>query len=196
VTAPPGAATGESTQLVTVTAPSATATTGTLTAWERSAAGWAPVLGPLPARLGRAGTGAVTEGSGRTPAGTFTLTEAFGRLADPGTALPYRVLDDQDWWVSDVASPLYNRHTRCTPGSCTFREEAGEHLLRHGAVYDHAVVIDHNREGTPGAGSAFFLHVTDGSPTAGCVAVDRDCLVALLCWLHPAARPLITIAVG
>jgi L,D-peptidoglycan transpeptidase YkuD (ErfK/YbiS/YcfS/YnhG family) len=185
VTAPSGVATGDSTQLVTVTAPSAAASTGVLTAWERSAAGWAPVLGPLPARLGAAGTGVVTEGSRRTPAGTYTLTEAFGRLADPGTALPYRVLDDQDWWVSDPDSPLYNRHTRCTPGSCPFREETGEHLLQFGAVYDHAIVIDHNRAGVPGAGSAFFLHITDGSPTAGCVAVDRDGLVALLRWLHP-----------
>ena len=130
MTAPPGVvAAGESTQLVTVTAGSAAATTGVLTAWERDAAGWSPVLGPVPARLGPAGTGAVTEGSRRTPAGTYTLTEAFGRLPDPGTALPYRVLDDQDWWVSDAASPLYNRHTRCAPGTCPFREEAGEHLL-------------------------------------------------------------------
>ena len=196
MTAPLGVVTGESTQLVTVTAPSSTATTGSLTAWQRAATGWTPVLGPLPARLGSAGTGAVTEGSRRTPAGTYTLTEAFGRLADPGTALPYRVLDDQDWWVSDPASPLYNQHTRCAPGSCPFRESAGEHLVGQGAVYDHAVVIDHNRAGTPGAGSAFFLHVTDGSPTAGCVAVDRGSLTTLLRWLDPAARPLIAIGVG
>ena len=196
MTAPLGVAAGCSTQLVTVTADSAAATTGALTAWERDAAGWFPVLGPVPARLGSAGTGAVTEGSRRTPAGTYTLTEAFGRLPDPGTALPYRVLDDQDWWVSDPASPLYNRHTRCAPGTCPFREEAGEHLRQQGAVYDHAVVIDHNRAGTPGAGSAFFLHVTDGSPTAGCVAVDRGDLATLLRWLDPAARPLIAIGVG
>ena len=187
---------GESTQLVTVLAPSATATTGTLTAWERADAGWAPVFGPMPARLGSTGTGTVTEGSRRTPAGTYPLTEAFGRRADPGTALPYRVLDDHDWWVSDPASPLYDRHVRCAPGSCPFREEAGEHLLGQGAVYDHAVVIDQNPGKTPGAGSAFFLHVTDGSPTAGCVAVDADGVVALLRWLRPGARPLIAIAVG
>ena len=33
-------------------------------------------------------------------------TSAFGRALNPGTALPYRVVDKQDWWVSDVNSPL------------------------------------------------------------------------------------------
>ena len=193
---PFGVPTGRSTQLVTVAAPSSTATTGRLTAWERDDTGWTPVLGPVPARLGSAGVGVVVEGSRRTPAGTYTLTEAFGRLPDPGTALPYRVLDDHDWWVSDPASPLYNRHTRCAPGTCSFRESAGEQLAAHGAVYDLAVVIDHNREGVPGAGSAFFLHVTDGAPTAGCVAVDRESLTVLLRWLRPDARPLVSIRVG
>ena len=195
--APPfGVPAGRSTQLVTVAAPSSTATTGRLTAWERDDTGWTPVLGPVPARLGSAGVGAVVEGSRRSPAGTYTRTEAFGRLHDPGTALAYRVLDAHDWWVSDPDSPLYNRHTRCAPGTCSFRESAGEQLAAQGAVYDLAVVIDHNREGVPGAGSAFFLHVTNGRPTAGCVAVDRESLTALLRWLRPAARPLVSIGVG
>ncbi|WP_369137788.1 L,D-transpeptidase family protein [Modestobacter versicolor] len=58
------------------------------------------------------------------------------------------------------------------------------------------MVIDHNRGGTPGAGSAFFLHVTDGAPTAGCVAVDRAAMQQLLRWLDPAATPVISIGVG
>jgi L,D-peptidoglycan transpeptidase YkuD (ErfK/YbiS/YcfS/YnhG family) len=64
------------------------------------------------------------------------------------------------------------------------------------AAYQHAVVLDYNRGGTPGAGSAFFLHVSTGAPTAGCVAIDAGNLVALLRWLDPAARPLIAIGVG
>jgi L,D-peptidoglycan transpeptidase YkuD (ErfK/YbiS/YcfS/YnhG family) len=187
---------GESTQLVTVTAGSAGATTGRLEAWELRPTGWARTLGPVTARLGAAGIGAASEGSTRTPAGTYTLTEAFGRLGDPGTALPYRVIDQQDWWVSDTTSRLYNQHARCAAGSCPFRESAGENLWQQGWVYDLAVVIDYNRQGTPGAGSAFFLHVTNGQPTAGCVAVDRDSLTALLRWLRPAARPLVSIGVG
>ncbi|MFQ1003875.1 L,D-transpeptidase family protein [Modestobacter sp. SSW1-42] len=187
---------GDSTQVVTVAAPSAGSTTGRLAAWELTPVGWTRVLGPVTAWLGSSGIGVASEGSTRTPAGTYTLTEAFGRSGNPGTALPYRVIDQHDWWVSDVASPLYNRHTRCAPGTCSFRESAGENLWQQGWVYDLAVVLDHNRQGTPGAGSAFFLHVTNGAPTAGCVAIARDDLAALMRWLRPTARPLVSIGVG
>ena len=186
---PPG------TQVVTVVAASARATSARLTAWERRGDGWTAVLGPVTARVGAAGVGQASETTSRTPAGTFTLTEAFG-TGDPGTALPYRVVDGDDWWVSDVASPRYNRYAQCAPGSCDFDESAGENLLRSDGVYDDAVVIDYNRAGRPGAGSAFFLHISNGAPTAGCVAVGRADLTALMRWLDPAARPVIAIGVG
>ena len=34
-----------------------------------------------------------------------------------------------------------------------------------------------NKERVPGNGGAFFLHTTDGGPTAGCVAIDDATLV-------------------
>jgi L,D-peptidoglycan transpeptidase YkuD (ErfK/YbiS/YcfS/YnhG family) len=187
---PPG------TQLVTVVAPSAGSTTATLTAWEKRATGWTAVLGPVTARVGSAGIGVASETTSRTPAGTWTLTEGFGRLANPGTALPYRVIDGSDWWVSDVTSDRYNRYHRCAPGTCPFDERAGERLTSAGAVYDNAVVIDYNRGGVRGAGSAFFLHITNNAATAGCVAIARGDLQALMRWLNPAARPVIAIGVG
>jgi L,D-peptidoglycan transpeptidase YkuD (ErfK/YbiS/YcfS/YnhG family) len=187
---------GRSTQVVTVVASSSGSTTATLTAWQLGAGGWTVAVGPVQARIGAQGLGQASETTSRTPAGTFSLTEGFGRLGNPGTRLPYRVIDAQDWWVSDVASPLYNQHTRCAVGSCPFREAAGENLYSEGAVYNHALVIDYNRGGTPGAGSAFFLHVTNNQPTAGCVAIDDGHLTAIMRWLDPAARPLISIGVG
>jgi L,D-peptidoglycan transpeptidase YkuD (ErfK/YbiS/YcfS/YnhG family) len=187
---PPGS------QVVTVVAASSSATRAQLTAWELDATGWTVVLGPVTARVGSAGVGRASETSTRTPAGTFGLTEAFGRAADPGTALPYLVVDGDDWWVSDPASPRYNQYAECAPGTCDFDEAAGEDLYAAGPVYDHAVVIDHNRGGTPGAGSAFFLHITDGAATAGCVAIEGGSLQTLLRWLDPAASPVIAIGVG
>jgi L,D-peptidoglycan transpeptidase YkuD (ErfK/YbiS/YcfS/YnhG family) len=187
---------GSSRQVVTVAAPSAGATTATLTAWQLGPAGWTPALGPVSARIGSRGVGQASESTTRTPAGTFPLTEAFGRAGNPGTALPYRLVDGDDWWVSDTASPLYNRYAECAPQTCPFDERAGENLAAAGAVYDQAVVIDYNRAGTPGAGSAFFLHVTNGAPTAGCVAIDAASLTAVMRWLDPGARPLIAIGVG
>ena len=188
--------TGNSTQLITVVASSASATGAQLTAWEKRNGTWVNVFGPVSARVGSSGIGQASETSTKTPAGTFTLTESFGRLADPGTALPYRVIDGNDWWVSDVNSPLYNRYARCAPGTCSFNEAAGENLYAQGSVYDHAVVIDYNRGGTPGAGSAFFLHVANANATAGCVAIGKDYLATLMRWLQPAATPLISIGVG
>jgi L,D-peptidoglycan transpeptidase YkuD (ErfK/YbiS/YcfS/YnhG family) len=193
---PLGVDPGEATQVVTVVASSSRATTAKLTAWELGPDGWTPVLGPVAARIGSAGVGQASESTTRTPAGVFSLSESFGRQGDPGTALPYRVVDGQDWWVSDVASALYNQHARCAPGTCPFDESVSENLQAAGAVYDYAVVIDYNRGGRPGAGSAFFLHVTNGASTAGCVAVDRGNLVTLMRWLDPAGRPLIAIGVG
>jgi L,D-peptidoglycan transpeptidase YkuD (ErfK/YbiS/YcfS/YnhG family) len=192
---PLGVDPGSSTQVVTVVAPSASATSAKLTAWQRGPDGWTAVLGPVDARIGSAGVGRASEASTRTPAGTFTLTEAFGRAGDPGTALPYRVVDGDDWWVSDVASPRYNQYAQCPP-TCDFDQSVSENLAAVGAVYDYAAVIDYNRGGTPGAGSAFFLHVTNGAPTAGCVAIGAGNLVKVLQWLDPGARPLIAIGVG
>jgi L,D-peptidoglycan transpeptidase YkuD (ErfK/YbiS/YcfS/YnhG family) len=47
-----------------------------------------------------------------------------------------------------------------------------------------------------GAGSAFFLHVTVGEPTQGCVSIDRDQLVRIMRWLDPKKHPRILMGVG
>ena len=44
-----------------------------------------------------------------------------------------------------------------------------------------------NKERIPGKGGAFFLHTTDGGPTAGCVAIDDAMMVKLIQWLRPGA---------
>jgi hypothetical protein len=48
----------------------------------------------------------------------------------------------------------------------------------------------------PGRVSGIFLHVTDGSPTWGCVAIGREEMRSVLNWLDPSASPRITIGVG
>ena len=116
--------------------------------------------------------------------------------ADPGTALPYFRTDRADWWVSDSRSRYYNTHYRCTSG-CPFDTGAGENLAAAGYVYTYAMVIDYNRSPVvPGAGSAFFVHVSDGGPTAGCVSVPEGSLRALMQWLSPASHPRILIGTG
>ncbi len=182
------------TQAILVDAPSPAATTATVSAWTRTGTGWTAFLPPTPAYLGRDGMGPSSEQTARTPAGTFTVSQAFGRLTDPGTALPYSHVGADDWWVGDTASPLYNTHQVCAPGRCRFDERASENLEAAGHAYDHAIVIDANTDPVrPGAGSAYFLHIGD-HPTAGCVATDAGTVVRLMRWLTPGSHPVISLA--
>jgi L,D-peptidoglycan transpeptidase YkuD (ErfK/YbiS/YcfS/YnhG family) len=133
----------------------------------------------------------------RTPAGTFPVTQSFGREANPGTALPYAHVGPDDWWVGDTRSPLYNTHQTCAPGRCPFDERASENLQAAGHAYDHAIVIDANTDPVrPGAGSAYFLHIGGDRPTAACVATGEDTVIRLLRWLTPTAHPVISLASG
>jgi hypothetical protein len=49
---------------------------------------------------------------------------------------------------------------------------------------------------TPGLGSAIFLHIKIGTPTAGCVTLPVGELLEVLRWLNPAASPRIEMGVG
>ena len=183
---------GSAQQVVTVVAPYSSSTTATVTAWARTSNGWTIAAGPYAAYIGSNGVGATREGMSRTPAGVFGLTQAFGNQANNGTRLPYFQAGPRDWWDENPASPTYNTHVvrSSSPGG------ESENLYTAGWVYSHAVNIDYNTARVPGAGSAFFLHVTNGSPTAGCVAIGASQLTTVMRWLNPAAHPVIDIGVG
>ncbi|MFW0784423.1 L,D-transpeptidase family protein [Gordonia sp. CPCC 206044] len=188
-----GSAEADSSQMVVVTAPKASDTTATLTAFERgSDQSWKPVIGPVKAFLGSQGMGEPKDNVPRTPEGTFALDQAFGRLANPGTKMPYFKVDRQDWWDSNMKSPTYNTHVRQTksPGGDS------ENLYDAGPVYDYAVNMAHNPKRTPGKASAMFLHVTNNEPTQGCVAIDKAAMRKVLAWLDPAKHPKIAIGVN
>jgi L,D-peptidoglycan transpeptidase YkuD (ErfK/YbiS/YcfS/YnhG family) len=184
-------------QVITVKVGSVTATTGVLEAWQRMSNGrFMRVYGPVAAHVGAAGIGPARAGSTRTPAGVWGLTQAFGIAPNPRSGLPYFRVDDNDWWVGDSSSRLYNQHWRCVPGHCPFDERVSEHLLSAGSVYGYAAMINYNVPARPHAGAAFFLHMTDNRPTAGCVAVPRVNMIWLLRWLRPSAHPVISIGLG
>lgn len=184
-------------QVITVSVSDARATTGVLEAWQRRGEGFTRVRGPVPVYVGEDGVGLASERRSRTPRGVFTLTESFGRAPDPGTALPYTRVGLAHWWVSDTRSPFYNQMRLCRPGaSCGFRQARAEQLGDIKA-YAHAIVIDYNRNpAVSGAGSGFFLHVSEGKPTAGCVSMPRADVRWLLRWLDPADDPVISINIG
>lgn len=190
--------TGNATRVITVTASSHSSTTATLQAWTRvSGAGWVRYGSSVTAHVGADGIGSASETRSATPSGSFTLTQAFGRESDPGTGLPYFQTNLSDYWISTKGT-LYNTHQRCS--SCGYDNGTNERLYAAGYVYNYAVVIDYNTRNAPGgvqpgAGSAFFLHVTDGNSTAGCVSIPQTKLVSIMRWLTPSAHPRILIGV-
>ncbi|MCZ4557187.1 MULTISPECIES: L,D-transpeptidase [Rhodococcus] len=158
----------------------------TLEAWQRSPLGWHRISPSLPAQVGADGfTDAAADGVPATPEGVFSLDAAFGTAGNPGGGLPYRKVGANDWWDGDPDSATYNTHQVCAPGSCAFDESASEELEI--PAYRYAVVMGVNKERVPGGGGAFFLHVSNGEPTLGCVAVSEGALVWLIRWLQPGA---------
>jgi L,D-peptidoglycan transpeptidase YkuD (ErfK/YbiS/YcfS/YnhG family) len=198
---PLGYSTATATRVITVVASSHYKTTATLQAWTKaSGGGWLKVGAAVTAHIGSDGmTTAPSESKSATPEGSFTLTQAFGRYSNPATALPYFKTTPADWWISQSGS-LYNTHQHCSSG-CAFRlGSPNEHLYYETPYYDYAVVIDYNTRNAPGgvrqgAGSAFFLHVSVGTSTAGCVAIPQSNLVSIMRWLTPSAHPPILIGV-
>ena len=178
---------------MTVEAARSSATTAALREWRWASTRYAPVGRAVRVFVGYDGVGPTREGLGRTPVGVFTLTQAFGNRPNDGTRLPYRLVGPDDWWDENPDSPAYNRLvvSPVSPGG------ASENLYDVGPAYAHAVVINYNTHPVvPGAGSGFFLHVSMGTPTAGCVALAPAVLERLMRWLDPSADPAISIGVG
>ena len=141
--------------------------------------------GSARAAVGCTGVAAVKkEGDGATPAGIYPLVSGFyraDRMAAPRSGLPMRALSPGDAWVDDPADPDYDR-------LATLRYPAhSEPMWLDDAVYDLRGDGYNMDPVVPSAGSAIFLHIArpDFSPTAGCIAVERDVLIGLVPLLGP-----------
>jgi L,D-peptidoglycan transpeptidase YkuD (ErfK/YbiS/YcfS/YnhG family) len=142
--------------------------------------------------LGRTGIKAAKrEGDGGTPRGRFHPVRLWwraDRLPRPHTRLPVRRIGPHDAWCEDPHDRRYNRPFRRSAN------EPGDRLRRDDGLYDFIIEIDHNtRPRVAGRGSAVFIHVARPAfaPTAGCVALRRQDLRALLARLTPQTRILI-----
>ncbi|MGI5404808.1 L,D-transpeptidase family protein [Streptomyces sp. CA-135486] len=115
-----------------------------------------------------------------SPIGVFTLTDAGGLLADPGTKLPY----DQSQGFTIAGTGF-----------------EGEPLA---GSFDYVVAINYNRRAgaSPrdwtrplGAdkGGGIWLHVDHGGPTHGCVSLTQKHMKELLLTLDPDQHPVIVM---
>lgn len=134
------------------------------------------------------------EGDGRSPAGIFDLTSAFGSSAKPDfVKLPFTKLEESTECVDDVNSANYNRIVdRFKIGN--FDWESSEKMLEIGAEYDLGVFVAHNTNPTKsGSGSCIFLHIwkDETSGTAGCTAMKRENIEQILSWLEADKNPVL-----
>lgn len=140
--------------------------------WEKQGPDW------LKARqtsgfVGSKGVGKPSAYISRTPAGAYTLGFAFGINGNPGTKLDYRQITNNSYWIGDVNDPLYNTWQEKESG-----HPSDEHLIDYRQQYEFAITLDFDN-GYAG-GSAFFLHVSNGIPTGGCVSVPRSEMLYLM----------------
>ncbi len=134
--------------------------------------------------IGKGGLGKTKEGDNKTPVGTFHFNKAFGILDDPGCAISYHKVTEYDYWSED-SGHCYNQlvDIRNVEGLDTANSD---HIIDSPPFYDYCLNISYNEEGTPGKGSAIFLHCFGTlNYTHGCVAISRDQMKKLMQHVKP-----------
>nr|WP_238941894.1 SH3 domain-containing protein [Bacillus sp. REN10] len=154
--------------------------------WEKNQLGqWTSVL-KTTGHVGSKGVGQAREGSKFTPKGAYKLGFAFGH-SNPGTKMPFKPITKNSYWISNPKDSQYNTWQERTKSS-----KLDERLINYRVQYKYAIVINYNTyKPVKGAGSAFFLHVDNGGPTAGCVSVSESHMRQFMRQLHDNAYIMI-----
>lgn len=172
--------------------------------------GWLETVKPIPVVIGRNGLGwgrglalpvelpgpTKKEGDGKSPAGVFRLSSAFG-LASAGNVkgikLPYRQLTDQIECVDDVKSTNYNsivnRAEKSPPDW-----NSSEKMRAVGERYRLGIVVDHNVDPREtGGGSCIFIHIWQDAATgtSGCTAMAPENMEGIIRWLDSEEHPVL-----
>ncbi|MER8068935.1 hypothetical protein ABTZ59_11660 [Streptomyces sp. NPDC094034] len=172
----------QASQAVVVTGTGRDSSMASAVVYERDpVTGWHAVSDVWPAHNAvRGWTDDHFQGDLRSPIGVFDLTDAGGKLSDPGTKLPY------------------DREAIFEASGDGFEGEA------LAGSFDYVVAINYNR--LPGTtpldwtrplgedkGGGIWLHVDHGGPTQGCVSLPRRWMKELLRMLDPAKRPVVVM---
>jgi L,D-peptidoglycan transpeptidase YkuD (ErfK/YbiS/YcfS/YnhG family) len=169
-------------QMIIVTSADWTSTAATARRYERGGprARWRMVGDPFPVLLGRSGMGygsdtgplpfkrpddapSKAEGDGRSPAGAFPITSAFGSVQKPeGVSLPFTKLEPSTECVDDPASSHYNTIVdRFKVGN--FDWKSSEKMLDVGEEYGLGMFVGYNSYPVKRSeGSCIFLPCLEG----------------------------------
>jgi len=136
------------------------------------------------------------EGDGKSPAGVFNLSVAFGfsqkeKLEE--LKMPYIQVIELTECIDDINSKFYNNIVYNNQVD-TIDWNSSEKMHRADPWYRFGVVIDQNSTPiTKGSGSCIFLHNWSGptDSTVGCTAMAPAVMKKIMFWLDSSKNPVL-----
>lgn len=199
----------KSKQLIVVSTNEWDETGGKLSFYKKENGSWKIIDKEIPVVIGKNGLGwgrglidfpkgigpEKKEGDGRSPAGVFKLSSAFGYSPHDSVKwikLPYLYSTESVECVDDSLSDYYNKLVDTN----TTRKDwkSYEKMKLRNNLYKYGIFIDHNSNpAVRGSGSCIFFHIwsEDKTPSTGCTTLAENKLVELLNWLRPDKHPLL-----
>lgn len=201
----------QSEQLVLIMTPSWQAVEGQAQLYQRSTPHqrWRKAGVAFPVVVGQAGLGwgvelahkqwpgpVKQEGDKRSPIGVFHVGPIFGFESKPTTKLKlaYFPLTSSSVCVDDAGSQYYNH--LLDSKKIAFPDWLSAEKMRYIPLYYWGAVIQYNtNKSLRSGGSCLFLHSWRGRGrgTAGCIAMAKEQLLALLSRLDPVKKPVLVI---
>ncbi|MBR5383031.1 MAG: hypothetical protein IK133_04345 [Clostridia bacterium] len=162
-------------------------TTATISMHQRDESGaWMQILS-TPGFVGKRGLcldEEHKEGCAQTPIGVYHFNKAFGIAEDPGCAISYFQVNENTYWSGDPER-FYNQMVDIRDVPDLVMDDS-EHIVHYEYEYQYCLNISFNEEGTPGRGSAIFLHCFGQYKpwTGGCVAVPENIMKLIMQNVH------------
>ena len=142
---------------------------------------WKEIM-TTPGYIGKFGLGKTKEGDGKTPVGDFHFNYAFGIADDPGCAIKYRKVTEDDYWSGDVREGYHYNEMVSLKDYPDLAVDDSERIVDYDYQYQYCLNISYNEECVPGLGSAIFLHCLGPVKpyTGGCVAIPKNCMETVM----------------
>ncbi|MBQ1312478.1 MAG: hypothetical protein IIY55_11575 [Blautia sp.] len=178
------------TQLFVVAGLREDTTTATVSMHEKNENGeWQQILS-TPAFVGKRGLcpdEEHAEGCAQTPMGVYHFNKAFGIADDPGCAIPYIKVDDDTYWSGDAREGMHYNEMVDIKEYPDLDMTDSEHIVDYDYQYQYCLNISFNEDGTPGRGSAIFLHCFGPVKpyTGGCVALPENIMKIVMQKVQP-----------
>jgi L,D-peptidoglycan transpeptidase YkuD (ErfK/YbiS/YcfS/YnhG family) len=167
----------KSTQVVVVAGEGKTSSVNQVTYWAKQPANCWLKVKTMDGRNGAAGWSTTpVDGSYLSPIGVFGLSDAGGRLKNPGTKLPYHygpgTWDQYGYRMNDSAVQMFDYVV-----AVNFNRFTGKPPR------------DMNRPDPSIHDGGIWFHVGGDGATKGCISVTEPEMVWVLKWLEPTAKP-------